>query len=58
MTIDAAKYDFVNNIEDTKHVLGLIYERLFFYNKISPKQYTALKASAQGLTVDDIPITH
>lgn len=57
MTIDATKYDFVKNIEDTRHVLNSVYDQLFFYNKISPAKLHELREKAEKLTKDDIPIT-
>lgn len=57
MTIDATKYDFVKNIEDTRHVLNSVYDQLFFYNKISPAKLHELREKTKKLTKDDIPIT-
>lgn len=57
ITVDGTKYDFVNNLNDTRTVLKNIYQTLKQLGNINENQYNKLIRKANLLTPNDIPHT-
>lgn len=55
--IDATKYDFVNDIDSTRHVLNVIYQELKSLGKLNDAQYYDLKHRTSQLMLSNIPHT-